>query len=81
VGHAIQEGLQEFKADVESGAFPGEDYSPYVMTEGEKEAFDALLEKDAEERRRKHEMAAVKLSQADEYETLSLYGADEKPEK
>jgi 3-methyl-2-oxobutanoate hydroxymethyltransferase len=77
VGHAIQDGLKEFKADVESGAFPGEEYSPYLMTEGEKEAFDALLERDSEERRRKHDMAAQKLSQADEYETLRLYGADD----
>jgi 3-methyl-2-oxobutanoate hydroxymethyltransferase len=78
VGLAIQEGLQEFKADVEAGTFPGEEYSPYVMSEGEKETFDALLEKDAEERRRRHELAAEKLSQADEYETLKLYGGDEK---
>jgi hypothetical protein len=48
------------------------------MSEGEKETFDALLEKDAEERRRRHELAAEKLSQADEYETLKLYGGDEK---
>jgi hypothetical protein len=77
VGLAIQEGLQEFKADVESGVFPGEEYSPYVMSEGEKEAFDDLLRRDAAERRRKHEIAAAKLSQADEYETLHLYGKDD----
>jgi hypothetical protein len=46
------------------------------MSEGEKEAFDALLAKDAVERQRKHDLAATKLSQADEYETLKLYGAD-----
>lgn len=78
VGHAIQDGLQQFKAEVESGEFPGTEYSPYMMSEGEKEGFDALLEKDAEERRRKHEEAAQKMSQADEYETLSLYGNDSK---
>lgn len=77
VGLAIQEGLQEFKADVESGVFPGEEYSPYVMSEGEKEAFDDLLRKDAAERGRKHELAAAKSSQADEYETLHLYGKDD----
>jgi len=78
VGHAIQEGLSRFKTEVESGVFPGEEYSPYVMSEGEKEAFDALLKKDATERERMHSLAAEKLSQADEYETLKLYGADEK---
>ena len=81
VGFAIQEGLHEFKKDVESGVFPGEDYSPYVMSEGEKETFDVLLQKDAEERQRKHELAAAKLSEADEYQTLNLYGSggDTKP--
>ena len=81
VGHAIQDGLSQFKAEVESGEFPGEEYSPYVMTEGEKEAFDELLKKDAEERQRKHDLAAQKLTQADEYETLKLYGADNGDEK
>lgn len=73
--------MQEFKADVESGKFPGEDYSPYVMSEGEKEAFDDLLQQDEAERRRKHEKAAEKLSQADEYEALKLYGSDVGPQK
>ena len=81
VGHTIQEGLHEFKNDVESGVFPGEEYSPYVMSEGEKEAFDALLQRDADERQRKHELAAAKLSQADEYEALKLYGSDAQPKK
>lgn len=78
VGHAIQQGLQEYKNDVESGVFPGEEYSPYLMSEGEKEAFDVLLEKDAIERQRKHEEAAAKLSQADEYEALKLYGGGDR---
>jgi len=76
VGHSIQEGFSQFKSEVESGVFPGDAYSPYVMSEGEKGNFDALLESDAEERKRKHDVAAVKLSQADEYETLKLYGAN-----
>eukprot|EP00526_Cylindrotheca_closterium_P016873 CAMPEP_0113606284 /NCGR_PEP_ID=MMETSP0017_2-20120614/2773_1 /TAXON_ID=2856 /ORGANISM="Cylindrotheca closterium" /LENGTH=313 /DNA_ID=CAMNT_0000514819 /DNA_START=204 /DNA_END=1145 /DNA_ORIENTATION=- /assembly_acc=CAM_ASM_000147 len=74
VGLAIQGGLKEFKDDVESGVFPGEDYSPYKMTEEEQAIFERLLQKDAEHRRRQHEIAAKKLSQADEYETLKLYG-------
>mmetsp|Transcript_27176 Transcript_27176/g.30389 ORF Transcript_27176/g.30389 Transcript_27176/m.30389 type:complete len:359 (+) Transcript_27176:154-1230(+) len=76
VGHSIQDGLNQFKSEVESGVFPGDAYSPYVMSEGEKGNFDALLESDAEERKRKHDVAAAKLSQADEYETLKLYGAN-----
>lgn len=74
VGHAIQQGLLEFKADVENGTFPGEDFSPYVMTTTERKVFEALLEEDEAERTKKHVEAAKKLSQADEYEQLQLYG-------
>jgi len=74
VGHAIQDGLKEFKDDVESGIFPGDEYSPYKMTEEEEVLFDNLLQQDAEERKQQHEIAAKKLSQADEYEALKLYG-------
>ena len=76
VGLAIQQGLHEFRADVESGVFPGDDYSPYIMSDTEKKAFEALMQTDEEERRRKHELAAEKLSKADEYEVLKLYGDD-----
>jgi hypothetical protein len=72
--------MLDFKEEVESGAFPGEHYSPYRMSEEEKIIFDELLQKDAEERRRKHEIAAEKLTQADEYETLKLYGGDKSTE-
>ena len=81
VGHSIQQGLQDFKADVEGGIFPGDEFSPYVMSDTEKEAFDALLQKDALERQRKHEEAAMKLTAADEYEQLHLYGNDSNTEK
>uniref|UniRef100_A0A7S2UK27 3-methyl-2-oxobutanoate hydroxymethyltransferase n=1 Tax=Attheya septentrionalis TaxID=420275 RepID=A0A7S2UK27_9STRA len=74
VGHAIKDGLEEFKADVESGEFPGNEYSPYKMNESEKELFDDLLASDADERKLHHEDNAKKLKQADEYEQLSLYG-------
>jgi 3-methyl-2-oxobutanoate hydroxymethyltransferase len=76
VGHAIRDALLEFKADVEEGHFPADEFSPYVMSDTEKQAFDALLEKDELERQRKHEEAAMKLTEADEYEQLHLYGAD-----
>lgn len=76
VGHAIQSGLQEFKADVESGAFPSEKYSPYLMSDKERAVFEDLLQQDEEERRHKHDEAAVKMKTADEYEQLSLYGQE-----
>jgi len=81
VGHSIQEGLKAYKADVESGAFPSDTYSPYVMSEKERAAFDSLLQTDEEERKRKHDEAAAKMTAADEYEQLSLYGNDNPPKK
>jgi len=74
VGHAITEGLDAFKKEVEDGTFPGEEYSPYLMNDDEKRAFEVLLEQDSIERERKHEEATRKMKQADEYEQLSLYG-------
>ena len=77
VGHAIQEGLLQYKQDVESGAFPNEEFSPYVMKESERKDFEALLAKDADERELKHTEAAEKYIQTDEYEKLHLYGGSE----
>mmetsp|Transcript_6698 Transcript_6698/g.11042 ORF Transcript_6698/g.11042 Transcript_6698/m.11042 type:complete len:371 (+) Transcript_6698:303-1415(+) len=74
IGHVIQDGLQEFKEDVESGVFPGEEYSPYVMNDKERVAFEQLLETDEREREQHHEDIAKKLTAADEYEQLHLYG-------
>ena len=74
VGHIIQDGLQTFRDDVEKGIFPGKEFSPYIMSDTEKKSFDALLETDREERKRKLEETSKKLTQADEYEQLHLYG-------
>jgi 3-methyl-2-oxobutanoate hydroxymethyltransferase len=76
IGHILQEGLQEYRRDVEAGTFPGNKYSPYVMKEDEKLAFDLLLAQDAAERQRKHDQAAEKYVQTDEYEKLHLYGGE-----
>ena len=43
VGSIIQQGIEAFKADVESGSFPDEKHSPYAMSEGEQEIFDVKL--------------------------------------
>lgn len=74
VGHMIQEGLREYKQDVESGEFPGTVYSPYVMKEEERQTFQELLSRDVDERERKLKEASEKYVQTDEYEKLSLYG-------
>ena len=81
VGHMIQEGLQQYKQDVESETFPGSKYSPYVMKDEERQMFEALLSTDVDERERKLKEAAEKYVQADEYEKLSLYGGGDSPPK
>jgi len=78
VGHAIQDGINDFIAEVESGEFPGEAYSPYTMSEKEQEAFQQLLDTDASERQQEHRKASERLKQTDEYETLHLYGQNDK---
>jgi len=80
VGHAIQEGLLQFKEEVESGEFPGHSFSPYVMKDIEANEFDALLAQDARERELKHKLAAEKHTQNDEYEKLQLYSGSKSPE-
>jgi len=81
VGHAIQEGLSQFKEEVETGLFPGEEYAPYVMADGEREKFHELLDRDAEERQLKHDAVATKLCEGDEWEALKLYGGNNKDGK
>jgi 3-methyl-2-oxobutanoate hydroxymethyltransferase len=75
IGHIIQEGLLAYKREVESGEFPGDEFSPYIMKDDEKRAFEQLLAKDALERRRRHDEAAERYTATDEYEKLHLYGS------
>jgi 3-methyl-2-oxobutanoate hydroxymethyltransferase len=77
IGHEIQVGLKEFKEDVQSCIFPGDNFSPYIMTEAEQELFAKLLEMDEKEREQNEEKVAKKLTEADEYEQLKLYGGGE----
>jgi 3-methyl-2-oxobutanoate hydroxymethyltransferase len=78
LGHIIQQSLQEYKEDVESGSFPGAEYSPYVMKDDEKATFEKLLANDAAERKLQNEKVAEEYILHDEYEKLSLYGGNKK---
>jgi 3-methyl-2-oxobutanoate hydroxymethyltransferase len=78
VGHMIQDGLREYKDDVESGVFPGQQFAPFIMSKEEVEGFDTLMAQDAADRRIKHEKASQEYIQKDEYAKLHLYG-DESP--
>ncbi len=43
IGENIQTALNQFREEVDSGAFPGKDYSPYKMPKAQAEQFQALL--------------------------------------
>lgn len=74
LGHIVQDGLAAYKNDVETGEFPGNDFSPYVMKDDEKKLFDDLLSQDATERQINLETTAANKTNEDEYEKLQLYG-------
>lgn len=78
VGDAIVKGLAEFKDDVEGGAFPQEEFSPYSMPAEEQAMFEKDLEGDADARELSHKKTAKRLKNADEYEALNLYGMSNK---
>jgi 3-methyl-2-oxobutanoate hydroxymethyltransferase len=49
VGDIIQQCLDQYKKEVESGAFPGEEYSPYTMNHEEALLFQSVIVKELEE--------------------------------
>ena len=73
VGLHINDGLAQFKKEVEEGIFPANEYSPYAMSEEEESIFDQLMSNDAEKGR---DEVAVSTEAKDEEdsEQLSLYG-------
>jgi len=72
VGLHINDGLAQFKREVEEGTFPGREYSPYHMNTGEETIFDALLSKQDQV----HAKADAAKESLDD-EELSLYGNKE----
>ena len=80
VGLHINDGLAQFKKEVEDGVFPGNEYSPYAMSEEEETIFDQLMSNDAE--KGKDEVAVSTKAKDDEEdsEQLSLYGNNKSDE-
>ena len=78
-GSAIAEGLEAYKAEVQSGVFPSADFSPYKMSKSELETWEAMLAERKEgdaggaEARRREEIKR-RIGEADEYESVGLYG-------
>lgn len=44
VGTVVQEALQQYKAEVSSGAFPSEQYSPYKLPDAERHVLAEQLD-------------------------------------
>jgi len=81
VGLQITDGLAEFKKEVEDGVFPGEEYSPYLMSEEEEAKFDEILSKDAENIRLESDEKVSDSEAVDASEQLSLYGNNNQNDK
>eukprot|EP00638_Chattonella_subsalsa_P000966 CAMPEP_0117752354 /NCGR_PEP_ID=MMETSP0947-20121206/11557_1 /TAXON_ID=44440 /ORGANISM="Chattonella subsalsa, Strain CCMP2191" /LENGTH=312 /DNA_ID=CAMNT_0005570983 /DNA_START=270 /DNA_END=1208 /DNA_ORIENTATION=- len=73
VGGIIKQGLEAFKDDVESSAFPNDNFNPYKMSAEEEQKLVELMKIDTSERQKKKEKTAKALSEADEYETIKVY--------
>ena len=67
VGETIREGLESFVNEVESGAFPGNEYSPYMLEKGEEEVFLKELERDRERLAAEKNAVGQRLRDLDEY--------------
>lgn len=74
VGDAIRQGLEAFRSEVEAGTFPDSQYSPYRMAASEEERFGDLMRNDADERLNKQSRVKKEQLDADEYDSLKLYG-------
>ena len=75
VGLHIDDGLAQFKREVEEGAFPGEEYSPYKMSEDEEALFGELTLKDGPGRRESGGVgAATETEEPDAAGQLNLFG-------
>ena len=80
VGLHINDGLAQFKKEVEGGVFPGNEYSPYAMSEEEETIFDQLMSDDAE--KGKNEVSVTSEAKDEEdSEQLSLYGNNKSDEQ
>ena len=73
VGLHINDGLAQFKKEVEEGMFPGNEYSPYSMSEEEETIFDQLMSNDVEKGRDEVALSTETKDEEDS-EQLSLYG-------
>ena len=69
VGLAINEGLDNFRQDVEGGVFPGEGFSPYKMSAEETLKFEEMLKGS-----QSSDMTKSERPEGEEMEDLSLYG-------
>lgn len=73
LGAEIHEALLTYKEEVESAAFPSEEFSPYKMSVEERIRFEEMMAADETQRSLEAEKIAKKLKEADEYAVTKLY--------
>eukprot|EP00938_MAST-03A_sp_MAST-3A-sp1_P004865 g4865.t1 len=75
LGAEISQGLEQYKREVETGTFPSlETHSPYKMSDKEVALFREMVSKDSKTLQSKTQSASDRLRDADEYESVGLYG-------
>jgi len=75
LGVEISKGLERYKHEVETGTFPSlETHSPYKMSDSEIKLFKEMVQKDRKDLDEKSQSASDRLLDADEYESVGLYG-------
>ena len=72
ITHALE---HRYKREVETGTFPSlETHSPYKMSDKEVALFREMVSKDSKKLQSKTQSASDRLRDADEYESVGLYG-------
>jgi 3-methyl-2-oxobutanoate hydroxymethyltransferase len=79
VGIHINDGLAQFKKEVEEGSFPGREYSPYVMTKEEESSFNDLMARENKKEKssrlgRDDEIVASNSETQEGSEQINIYG-------
>jgi len=77
LGEHINDALERYRREVEDGVFPDDAYSPYIMSDEEEQRFIALLKSDEDHRNQQLASTKQRLTEADEYEAIALYGSND----
>lgn len=73
VGDIVSSALDKYRADVQDGIFPSEEFSPYKISEKEQEKLTNLLQEGKELLLQRKKKKAEQVQENDEYATEKLY--------